>query len=153
LLVIHGLWSATDRLLLWGEDSTLPANPPRRPGRRPRVQAHPYAPTTDALVGALGGGANKAAAVSVVLRLPLLEGSPVPSPELVREEPPAPGRAPADVADWLVPALAYEPDDAAIALLAAVSDQRDPDRRSCAALRGCGRRTRYVPIEGRRSGQ
>ncbi len=54
MLVIHGYWLVGGRLGLWAEDSTLPTQPPRRPGRPPRERPHPFAAGHPALVEALG---------------------------------------------------------------------------------------------------
>ena len=112
MLVVHALWATSGRLLLWGEDSTLPAVLPRRPGRRPRRQAHPYAAPAELLAEALGGAAAKAATASAALALPSIAGAPMASPELLRDEVPGLTDGDAAMAEWLVPVLAYEPDEA-----------------------------------------
>jgi SNF2 family DNA or RNA helicase len=107
VIVVHGFWPVSGRLCLWGEDASLPDVPPRRAGRRPRVQPHPFAASHDALGALLG---DKGAASTVELRLPSRAG-PVASPELVRDAVPA-GQGPVEPREWSVPALAYEPDEA-----------------------------------------
>ncbi|MFE9694679.1 SNF2-related protein [Micromonospora sp. NPDC005806] len=114
MLVIHGLWLPGLGLAVWGEESTLPARAPRRPGRAPRERPHPFAADVAALAAALGG--PPAGSASVLLTLPTRAGSPVDSPELVRTTVGEPVRGPVTLAGWRVPALAYAP-DAAYALL------------------------------------
>ena len=49
MIALHAWWSIQrdprDELTLWGEDSEAPAQPPVRRGRRPAIQAHPFAVT------------------------------------------------------------------------------------------------------------
>ncbi|GAB2942159.1 DEAD/DEAH box helicase [Micromonospora polyrhachis] len=110
--VVHGVWRSGGRLALWGEDSALPARPPRRPGRPPRERPHPFAADHEALAGLLGDAAVKATTGSVVLTLPTRSGTPADSPELVRAEPSGPARGPVTLAGWRVPTIEYDADDA-----------------------------------------
>jgi hypothetical protein len=54
LIVLHGWWSIErdpkGELILWAEDSEAPAQPSVRRGRRPAVQPHPFAVSTQVLV-------------------------------------------------------------------------------------------------------
>jgi non-specific serine/threonine protein kinase len=118
VLVIHGVWLAGGRLAVWGEDSTLPARPPRRPGRPPRSRPHPFAVGHPGLAGALGDLAAKATTNTVPLALPTRSGAPADSPELVRTEPVEPGRGPVGLARWQVPVLEYDADHALPVLVA-----------------------------------
>jgi hypothetical protein len=111
MLVLHGLWRGTDRLCLWAEDSGRPAHPPRRSGRPPRHQPHPFAVPHDELPEELGDLAAKAAGGSVTLLLPTQAGGPVASPELVRAEE-LPARGPVTLRPWSVPMWEYGQDDA-----------------------------------------
>jgi hypothetical protein len=127
MLVVHALWwpgppatsAGEARLVLWAEDSDRPAQPPA--GRR--RQPHPYAARPAELAAALGPFGGKGAAGSRVLHLPsgrggsgggAAAGSPVASPELVREDLAAPGTI--TPRDWLVPTLEYDVDEALGAL-------------------------------------
>jgi superfamily II DNA or RNA helicase len=119
MLVVHALWlpgppatqAGAARLVLWAEDSELPGQPPP-PRRKPGP--HPYTPPPEELAAALGPFGGKSAAGSRVLRLPTAAGEPVASPELVREDLAAARTITA--ADWLVPTLEYDVDEALVAL-------------------------------------
>lgn len=124
MFVVHACWlpgrtrgGAVEpgRLGIWGEDSSGPATPPRKPGRPPRVRAHPFAATHEDLVGALSLADRKATASTVTLTLPTRGGGPVASPELVREQPDAAAGA-LSSALWQVPALELDA-DVALAVL------------------------------------
>src|SRR5690348_16425213 len=49
VFVLHACWrrgadpSQPGSLAVWGEDSSAPAHAPRKPGRAPRLQPHPFA--------------------------------------------------------------------------------------------------------------
>ena len=92
VFVLHACWlidTATPqpgRLALWAEDSSAPTTPPRRPGRRPRVQAHPYAAAGETLRTLLPPPAVAAPLGTATLTLPTRGGAPTGSPELVRDE-------------------------------------------------------------------
>ncbi|RIV37978.1 DEAD/DEAH box helicase [Micromonospora radicis] len=116
MLVVHGMWLPGRGLAVWGEDTTLPPQAPRRPGRPPRERPHPFAATHATLAAVLAEAAEPAAADTALLTLPTRAGSPVDSPELVRTTVEAPARGPVTLAGWRVPVLAYAP-DAALALL------------------------------------
>lgn len=89
MLVWHGLWlpapdtAAHGRLAIWAEDSSKPAFSPRRPGRPPRTRPHPFAADLETLRANYDSA--DATAAAAVLRLPTRAGSPVASPELIRE--------------------------------------------------------------------
>ena len=117
MLVVHACWlvdastSRAGRLGLWGEDSSAPTRPPRRPGRVPRVQPHPYAVASAELLALLPISAAKAIAGTATLTLPTRGGGPVASPELVRDEiDPVDGELRAG--SWRVPVLELEADPA-----------------------------------------
>ncbi|MCP4660183.1 MAG: hypothetical protein GY856_32680, partial [bacterium] len=123
--VVHANWSAeTGRLLVWGEDSTLPPRAPRPPGRRPRVarlRPHPFACSAELLhdaAAALGCPVVDAGEPrQLILLLPSDRDGPRSSPGLLRDQPAAP-EAPTGLAPWSVPALALAPDEALDLLLA-----------------------------------
>ncbi|WP_190817538.1 DEAD/DEAH box helicase [Saccharopolyspora pogona] len=104
---VHGLCTVDGRLVLWAEDSELPA---RVAGRAPRGPvAHPFAVPGEALRDALPGEQLKAD--SVRLQLPSYASAPVASPELVRD-PLTAGPAPRGklrLREWLVPAVSCSP--------------------------------------------
>ena len=107
--VVHACWPAhvtaqSSGLVVWAEDSTLAPTAGRR-GRRPRISPHPYAVEAAELVGILG--VTHAATESVVLDLPTRGGSPLPSPELVREDEPR-ATGPVRPGRWRVPAVLLE---------------------------------------------
>ncbi|MFP5282699.1 MAG: SNF2 helicase-associated domain-containing protein, partial [Actinomycetes bacterium] len=117
MFVLHGCWlrasggSPAGRLGLWAEDSSGPATPPRRRGRPPAEQPHPYAAEPADLVGMLPPAAAGVTAGAVTLTLPSRGGGPLGSPELIRDEvadtggPLRPGR-------WQVPVLKLDADRA-----------------------------------------
>ena len=118
MLVLHAWWEADERLIVWAEDAGAP--PPHRPGRVPAGAPHPFAADAATLAGTLAGPpavlpaeAPRAAARDVVL--PTLRNLPLPSPEVVREEPTAGGAARPKV--WRVPVLELDPPDALDVLL------------------------------------
>ena len=111
MLVLHAAWSRDSRLCLLGEDSSLPARAPGRPGRPaafPKPRAHPFASSAGALETALEqiGVPVPESAVrdTLTLSLPSSANSPQSSPQLLR--------AASDddrfdgVDDWVVPVLA-----------------------------------------------
>ncbi|MGH8963367.1 MAG: DEAD/DEAH box helicase [Jatrophihabitantaceae bacterium] len=106
------------RLALWAEDSSA-AIAARRPGRAPRVQAHPFAAQHEQLAGLLSGAAAKL--TSATVRLPARGGRPVDSPQLVRGEVSDASGA-VQARQWQVPVVEFDADLAAAAL-----DGLDPD--------------------------
>ena len=133
VFVLHACWlidtstPQPGRLAVWAEDSSAPTAPPRRPGRRPRVQAHPYAASGETLRTLLPPTTHAASPGTATLTLPTRGGAPIGSPELVRDEI-------GDVAGvvrpgaWQVPAVDLEADVAY-----AVLRQWDPDAAACGA--------------------
>ena len=120
MFVVHACWlglstSRLGGLAIWGEDSSAPTTPPRRPGRARRIQPHPYAATHAELEALLPPAARQAAMETATLTLPTRGGGPVASPELVRDEI---GAVSGDLRAgmWQVPTLRLEP-DLALALL------------------------------------
>jgi non-specific serine/threonine protein kinase len=97
------------RLGIWGEDSSAPAAPPRKPGRKPRVQAHPFAAAHEDLVAVLASAALKATASTVTLTLPTRGGGPIASPELVRDQLDTAAGA-VSSGQWQVPVLEFDAD-------------------------------------------
>ena len=114
MLAVHACWlppGPPTALAVWGEDSARPTTPPRRPGRRPKVQPHPYAAAPDDLRVLLPPVARSAGGTTAALTLPTRGGGPTASPELIRDEVETaqdderPGR-------WQVPVLALDADQA-----------------------------------------
>jgi SNF2-related domain/SNF2 Helicase protein/Helicase conserved C-terminal domain len=96
---------------MWGEDSSSPATLPRKPGRRPRVQPHPFAAAHGDLIAALPAAGAKATTSTVTLALPTRGGGPIASPELVREEFDAVAGV-VGSGQWQVPMLEFDADRA-----------------------------------------
>ena len=121
MFVLHGCLlraasaSEPGRLGVWGEDSSNPATPPRKPGRRPRLQSHPFAAAHVDLIAAFPAAAAKATTSSVTLTLPTRGGGPVASPELVRDELDAVAGV-VTSGQWRVPVLEFDADLALDAL-------------------------------------
>jgi len=122
--VVHGVWRTGGRLALWAEDSTLPPRPPRRRGRPARARPHPFAVGHPGLADALGECAATAVTGTALLALPTRAGAPTDSPELVRTEPVEPADGPVGLAEWWVPTLEYDADDALAVLLALGGQER-----------------------------
>ncbi|WDZ84561.1 DEAD/DEAH box helicase [Micromonospora cathayae] len=112
MLVVHGSWLVGVGLAVWGESSSAPARPARRPGRPPRERPHPFAADHATLTAALGPAATAATAGSTPLVLPTRGGVPLDSPELVRTAAVDPLRGAVTPARWQVPTLTYAPADA-----------------------------------------
>ena len=113
--VVHACWPArvtaqSSGLVVWAEDSTLRPTTGRR-GRRPRISPHPYALDAAELADVLGVAPAATAPDGVVLDLPTRGGSPLPSPELVREDEPR-ATGPVRPRGWRVPAVLLEADQA-----------------------------------------
>ncbi|WBB67098.1 DEAD/DEAH box helicase [Micromonospora sp. WMMD812] len=122
MLVVHGLWlPGAAELAVWAEDSGLPADPPRRPGRAPRERPHPFAADQPALAAALAEAAEPTGLGSLRLTLPTRAGAPADSPELIRTDVAAPARGRMTLAGWRVPVLRYAA-DAALPLLRALDE-------------------------------
>ncbi len=107
------------RLGVWGEDSSAPS-PPRRPGRRPRVQVHPFAAAHEDLIAAFAEAGGKATTSTVTLILPT-RGAPIASPELVRDDPATTGAA-VTAGEWRAGALEFDA-DLAFAVLDELGEQ------------------------------
>nr|WP_207129456.1 DEAD/DEAH box helicase [Actinocatenispora comari] len=123
MLALHGLWTVDRRVALWAEDARLLAESTRvTAAGSAGALDHPYACSAPALaellsaVGpALGWLATRARYGRVVLQLPVQGGLPVPSPDLstLGVRAPAAGTAEASLVRFGVPALLFDPDEAA----------------------------------------
>jgi hypothetical protein len=115
VFVVHACWlrarvaSEPGRLGIWGEDSSAPSTPLRRPGRPPRVRQHPFAAAHDELIALLPEVAAKAATSTITLMLPTRCGGPIGSPELVRDEIDDASGA-VSVGQWQIPVLEFDAD-------------------------------------------
>jgi superfamily II DNA or RNA helicase len=110
--VLHGIW-VDAALYVWAEDSVLPAH---------GTGAHPFAcQATEIadLLEPLGDLTRKAVDGELTLSLPTAAGSPVASPELIRDDAPASWRR--KLAPWRIPTLRFDP-VAARDLLSALED-------------------------------
>jgi hypothetical protein len=112
MLVVHACWPAhgsaqSGGLALWAEDSAPRPTTGRR-GRPPRISPHPYALDAAELADVVGV-TPATAPDSIVLDLPTRGGSPVPSPELVRDDEPRTS-GPLRPGSWRVPAVPLEAD-------------------------------------------
>jgi superfamily II DNA or RNA helicase len=110
--VLHGIWLEA-ALYVWAEDSVLPAH---------GTGTHPFAcQATEIadLLEPLGDLTRKAVDGELTLSLPTAAGSPVASPELIRDDAPASWRR--KLAPWRVPTLRFDPVPARD-LLAALED-------------------------------
>jgi superfamily II DNA or RNA helicase len=110
--VLHGIW-VDAALCVWAEDSGLPAH---------GTGTHPFAcQATEIadLLEPLGDLVRKAVDGELTLRLPTAAGSPVASPELIRDDAPASWRR--KLAPWRIPVLRFDP-AAARDLLTALED-------------------------------
>ena len=104
-------------LCVWGEDSALPAQAPRRRGRRPakpRPRTHPFACPTADLTGALAAlgvslDPDALCERELQLMLPSFEHGPAHSPQLPRgDEERRPG-SPALLDPWVAPSVGLAP--------------------------------------------
>lgn len=102
MLAIHGLWSSTGGMSLWGENSDLAVKSPSQALRSAR--AHPFAATA-ADLAALHPGAPGTA----TLQLPSLPTAPLDSPQLVRVPPRPSGRRAPAILWWQVPVVTFGP--------------------------------------------
>ncbi|TWP52560.1 DEAD/DEAH box helicase [Lentzea tibetensis] len=106
MLVLQGLCAADGRLVLWAEDSELPA----RTDSKRREVPHPFAVPGDVLAAALGHDEVKATPRKLLL--PSYASGPAASPELVRD-PLTAGRAPrgaVKLRQWVVPTIPLRAD-------------------------------------------
>jgi non-specific serine/threonine protein kinase len=111
VFALHGLWRADQRLALWAEGPPAQEGPHARPW-------HPFAVATGLLAKLLGGVGTalewlvsaRAVHGTAELLLPSHTGGPAPSPELAF---PGDRRAGAELLAWRVPALVFEPVEAA----------------------------------------
>ncbi len=106
---MHGGTAEPGRVGIWGEDSSAPAELPRKPGRRPRVPAHPFAAAHEDLVAILPSAVLKATASTLTLTVPTRGGGPIASPELVRDQLDA-ATGEVSSGQWQVPALEFDAD-------------------------------------------
>ena len=113
---------------MWGEDSEAPAQPPVRRGRRPAIQAHPFAVTAQELAAATALEGTPGIPGTAVLALPNQGRGPAASAAVcrTREQSPTP-QSPAD-GRWEVPTLALDPQTALGYLLAADDAETDLER-------------------------
>jgi len=129
LIVLHGWWSIQldpkGELILWAEDSEAPAQPPVRRGRRPAVQPHPFAVSTQVLVATTACDGVQGAAV---LAMPNQGRGPSASTEVrrTREE----SQTPESLAygRWEVPTLVLDSQAALGYLLAGGETEIDLER-------------------------
>ena len=113
--VVHACWPAhaptsPSGLVVWAEDSTRGPTSGLR-GRRPRISPHPYALEAGELANVVGAPRSATAADGVVLDLPTRRGSPLPSPELVRDDE-ASSTGSVRPSRWRVPAVLLDADQA-----------------------------------------
>ena len=91
MIVLHAWWSIQrdprGQLILWAEDSEAPSEPPVRRGRRPAIQAHPFAVSAQSL-GAMT--AHDGAPGTAVLVMPSQGKGPSASAEVHRTREPSP---------------------------------------------------------------
>src|SRR5450759_1219713 len=129
LIVLHGWWSIQrdprGELIVWGEDSEAPAQPPVRRGRRPAKQAHPFAVSAQALAATT---ARDGAPGTAVLAMPIQDRGPSASAEVRRT--PEHSQTPEPLADgrWEIPTLALDSQTALGFLLAAEDAEIDLER-------------------------
>ncbi len=117
MIVVHGLGTPDEGVLLWGEDSTRCDSPTRGAARRGVTTAapHPFAADTAALVTVLTAALDAPAAWlgradtgHSEITLPSQGARPLDSPELVRDTPPPRSRAQLRLSPWLVPTLTID---------------------------------------------
>jgi SNF2 family DNA or RNA helicase len=121
MLVLHGFWSASNRLCLWAEDSDLPVKSSSRALRTARP--HPFAVPAELLVDSLGDAQTGTPGAAVLL-LPSLRSAPLDSPELIRMTPrPAPRSEPT-LLPWSVPVVSLDGASAIRAIAAPSTDLR-----------------------------
>ncbi len=122
MIVLHAWWSIQrdprGELTLWAEDSEVPAQPPVRRGRRPAIQAHPFAVTAQELAAATALEGTPGIPGTAVLALPNQGRGPAASAAVraTREQSPTP-ESPAN-GRWEVPTLTLDAQTALGYLLA-----------------------------------
>ena len=132
MIVLHAWWSIQldprGELTLWAEDSEAPAQPPVRRGRRPAIQAHPFAVTAQELAAATAHEGTPGIPGMAVLALPNQGWGPSASAEVrrTREETQTP-QSPAD-GRWEVPTLALDAQTALGYLLASGEAEIDVEQ-------------------------
>ncbi|WFE57346.1 DEAD/DEAH box helicase [Micromonospora sp. WMMD712] len=92
MLVVHGAWLPGAGLVVWAEDSALPPQAPRRPGRAPRERPHPFAADHAALAAALASAGPQTGTPSArpASAGPQRPGSPSTPPQGTGPQAPAP---------------------------------------------------------------
>ncbi|XAN44459.1 SNF2-related protein [Micromonospora oryzae] len=92
MLVVHGAWLPGAGLVVWAEDSALPPQAPRRPGRAPRERPHPFAADHAALAAALASAVPQTGTPSArpASAGPRRSGAPSAPPESTGPQAPAP---------------------------------------------------------------
>jgi hypothetical protein len=124
VLVLHAVWrrdpdgGGQGRVALWAEDSTAPV-PPRRRGRAPKLQPHPFAAAHDRLAELLVAAPAKL--TTATLTLPRCGGLPVDSPQLIRDDV-ATSSGDVSLATWLVPVAELDADQAVAVLRGRIDD-------------------------------
>ena len=140
MIVVHGWWPVDGgHLVLWAEDSTAAPEPPRRPGRRPRVLDHPFTLPAEDLAKRLdlpSRGPGSGQTGTAVLILPTRGRGPMASPELVRTdrvgEEPVPIRSGPSTppvvtaAAWRVPTVSADADTALVLLRSVFGEASAP---------------------------
>jgi len=117
MLVLHGFWSMSGSLRLWGEDSDLLVKSPSQALRSARP--HPFAAAADAIAGTHPGKPGTS-----VLLLPSLRSAPLDSPELIRVIPRRAARTDATLLAWTVPVVQLDAGAALAAIDEPVADIR-----------------------------
>src|SRR5690625_4002997 len=98
MLVLHGLWSMSDGLCLWAEDSDLTVKSPSQAVRSARP--HPFAAAADVIAATHPGKPGNR-----VLVLPSLRSAPLDSPELIRVTPRRGPQTQPTLLEWTVPVV------------------------------------------------
>jgi SNF2-related domain/SNF2 Helicase protein/Helicase conserved C-terminal domain len=128
LIVLHAWWSIQrnpqGELIVWAEDSEAPEQPPIRRGRRPAIQAHPFAIPTQALAAAT---ACDGALGTAVLAMPNQGRGPSASAEVSRVRESSRITESLVEGQWEVPTLALDSATALGFLLAARDAEIDPE--------------------------
>lgn len=117
MLVLHGFWSMSGGLRLWGEDSDLLVKSPSQALRSAR--RHPFAAAGDAVATIHPGKPDTS-----VLLLPSLRSAPLDSPELIRLIPRPMMRTEPVLLAWTVPVVQLDAEDALAVIDEPVADIR-----------------------------